>query len=68
MAGTAVLQPFVSGRASSMVSQIMDVATVHPRPHVLLLLLQQAVPKEQKSELGGACLYRQHLGGGGRKT
>lgn len=50
------------------VSQIMDVATVHPRPHVLLLLLQQAVPKEQKSELGGACLYRQHLGGGGRKT
>lgn len=51
-----------------MVSQIMDVATVRPRPHVLLLLLQQTVPKEQKFELGGACLYRQHLGGGGRKT
>lgn len=50
------------------VSQIMDVATVRPRPHVLMLLLLQTVPKEQKFELGGACLYRQHVGGGGRKT
>ena len=49
------------------VSQIMDMATVHPRPHVLQQQ-QQKVPKEQKSELGSACLYRQHLGGGGRKT
>lgn len=38
------------------VSQIMDMATVCPSPYVLLLL-QHNVPKEQKSELEGACLY-----------
>lgn len=32
----------------------MDVATVCPSPCVLL---QQNVPKEEKSELGGACLH-----------
>lgn len=36
------------------VSQVMDVATVCPSPYVLL---QQNVPKEEKSELDGASLH-----------